>query len=145
MLSPASAEVSNTNLNCSPTLSCVPSSRTTSPVSLTLITDECVTLFPPIVLEGDEDLDHIILETGGNILMETGHRTLNEDQGFVTRGSLDRVELETGGILISEDGQFPPSAFASDFTQGAGSRIVLEDFEYLHMNLNLFVSTQLNL
>ena len=83
----------------------------------------------PIVLEGDEDLDHIILETGSNILMETGHRTLNEDQGFVTRGALDRVELETGGILISEDGQFAPSDFASDFTQGAGSRIILEDFD----------------
>ena len=83
----------------------------------------------PIILEGDEDLDHIILETGSNILMEDGNRTLNEDQGFTTTGSLDRVELETGGILISEDGQFPPSAFASDFTQGAGSRIVLEDFD----------------
>ena len=83
----------------------------------------------PIILEGDEDLDHIILETGSNILMETGHRTLNEDQGFTTRGELDRVELETGGILISEDGQFAPSDFASDFTQGAGSRIILEDFD----------------
>jgi len=83
----------------------------------------------PIILEGDEDLDHIILETGSNILMETGHRTLNEDQGFVTRGLLDRVELETGGFLISEDGQFPPSSFASDFVQGIGSRIVLEDFD----------------
>ena len=61
--------------------------------------------------------------------METGHRTLNEDQGFTTTGSLDRVELETGGILISEDGQFPPASFASDFTQGAGSRIILEDFD----------------
>ena len=83
----------------------------------------------PIILEGDEDLDHIILETGGNILMETGHRTLNEDQGFVSRGLLDRVELETGGFLISEDGQFGVSDFASDFTQGAGSRIILEDFD----------------
>ena len=83
----------------------------------------------PIILEGDEDLDHIILETGGNVLMETGHRTLNEDQGFTTTGSLDRVELETGGILISEDGQFPPSSFASDFVQGIGDRIVLEDFD----------------
>jgi len=83
----------------------------------------------PIVLEGDEDLDHVILETGSNILMEDGNRTLNEDQGFTTRGSLDRVELETGGILISEDGQFAPSDFASDFTQGAGSRIILEDFD----------------
>ena len=83
----------------------------------------------PIVLEGDEDLDHITLETGGNILMETGHRTLNEDQGFVTRGSPDRVELETGGILISEDGQFAPSDFASDFAQGVGDRIILEDFD----------------
>ena len=70
----------------------------------------------PILLEGDEDLDHIILETGGNILMETGHRTLNEDQGFTTTGELDRVELETGGILLSEDGQFPPSSFASDLS-----------------------------
>ena len=42
----------------------------------------------PILLEGDEDLDHIILETGGNILMETGHRTLNEDQGFTTTREL---------------------------------------------------------
>ena len=83
----------------------------------------------PIILEGDEDLDHIILETGSNILMETGHRTLNEDQGFITRGSLDRVELELGGVLISEDGQFAPADFASDFTQGAGSRIILEDFD----------------
>ena len=49
--------------------------------------------------------------------MEDGNRTLNEDQGFTTTGSLDRVELETGGILISEDGQFPPSAFASDFVR----------------------------
>ena len=39
------------------------------------------------------------------------------------------MELETGGILNSEDGQFPPSSFASDFTQGIGDRIVLEDFD----------------
>ena len=52
----------------------------------------------PIILEGDEDLDHITLETGGNILMEQDTKTLNEDQGFATTGSLDRVELETGGI-----------------------------------------------
>ena len=83
----------------------------------------------PILLEGDEDLDHVILETGSNILMETGHRTLNEDQGFTTRGILDRVELETGGILISEDGQFRVADFASDLSFGAGDRIVLEDFD----------------
>ena len=70
----------------------------------------------PIILEGDEDLDHIILETGSNILMETGHRTLNEDQGFITRGSLDRVELETGGILIS------PQTGAMELKPGSASR-----------------------
>ena len=61
----------------------------------------------PILLEGDEDLDHIILETGSNILMEDGNRVLNEDDGFKTTGELDKgIELETGGILLAEDGQF---------------------------------------
>ena len=60
----------------------------------------------PILLEGDEDLDHIILGTGSNILMEDGNRVLNEDDGFKTTGELDRIELETGGILLAEDGQF---------------------------------------
>ena len=83
----------------------------------------------PLLLEGDEDLDHVILETGSNILMETGHRTLNEDQGFTTTGELDRIELETGGILLAEDGQFPPSTFDSTFTLNDGDRIVLEDFD----------------
>ncbi len=83
----------------------------------------------PLLLEGDEDLDHVILETGSNILMEDGNRTLNEDQGFTTTGELDRIELETGGILLAEDGQFPPSTFDSTFTLNDGDRIVLEDFD----------------
>ena len=59
-----------------------------------------------IFLEGDEDLDHIILETGSNILTEDGNRILNEDQGFVTRGSKDRVLLERGGLLLAESDIF---------------------------------------
>ena len=42
----------------------------------------------PVVLEGDEDLDHIVLNgtdgsssnAGDNVLMETGHRILNEEE-----------------------------------------------------------------
>ena len=50
--------------------------------------------------EADEDLDHIILETGSNILTEDGSRILNEDDSSVTRGFRDRVLLETG---LSDD------------------------------------------
>ena len=81
----------------------------------------------PIILEGDEDLDHIILETGSNILMETGHRTLNEDQGFVTRGSKDRLLLERGGpdsVLLAESDRH---AFPVGFSVNIGERLLLED------------------
>ena len=92
----------------------------------------------PVVLEGDEDLDHIVLNgtdgsssnAGDNVLMETGHRILNEEEDrSQTTGELDRIELETGGILISEDGQFPSSSYASTFVLNVGDRIVLEDFD----------------
>ena len=36
------------------------------------------------------------------ILTEDGSRILNEDQGFVTRGSKDRVLLERDGLLLAE-------------------------------------------
>jgi len=88
----------------------------------------------PILLEGDEDLDHIVLDgtdgsssnAGDNILMEDGNRVLNEDQGFVTRGLKDRVLLENsvGGILLAESNNF---AFPIGFTVSQGDNIVLED------------------
>ena len=80
-----------------------------------------------IALEGDEDLDHILLETDGNILMEDGNRVLNEDQGFVTRGQLDRVLLETG---VSDDYLLAEAnfhAFPVGFSVNIGQKILLED------------------
>ena len=77
-----------------------------------------------IFLEGDEDLDHIILETGSNILTEDGDRILNEDQGFVTRGSKDRVLLESDGLLLAESDIF---SFPIGFAVNIGERILLED------------------
>ena len=88
----------------------------------------------PILLEGDEDLDHIVLDgtdgsssnAGDNILMEDGNRVLNEDQGFVTRGLKDRVLLENsvGGVLLAESDDF---AFPVGFTVSQSDRIILED------------------
>ena len=87
----------------------------------------------PIFLEGDEDLDHIVLNgtdgsssnAGDNILMEDGSRVLNEDQGFTTRGLKDRVKLEDdSGFIFAESDRF---AFPVGFTVNQGDRIVLED------------------
>ena len=88
----------------------------------------------PILLEGDEDLDHIVLDgtdgsssnAGDNILMEDGNRVLNEDQGFVTRGLKDRVLLENsvGGVLLAESDNF---AFPVGFIVNQGDKVTLED------------------
>ena len=77
----------------------------------------------PILLEGDEDLDHIILETGGNILMEDGYRVLNEDQGFVSSGQKDRLLLERGGIVTESDRFSFPLGFVVDENEN----LILED------------------
>ena len=82
-----------------------------------------------IFLEGDEDLDHIVLDgTDGsgtdqndNILMEDGSRVLNEDQGFVTRGSKDRVLLERGCLLLAECDFY---SFPVGFSVNIGERIL---------------------
>ena len=79
----------------------------------------------PIILEGDEDLDHIILETGGNILMEDGYRVLNEDQGFVSSGIKDRLLLERGGVVMAESDRY---AFPTGFVVDENENIILEDF-----------------
>ena len=78
----------------------------------------------PILLEGDEDLDHIILETGGNILMEDGYRVLNEDQGFVSSGQKDRLLLERGGIVMAESDRF---SFPLGFVVDENENLILED------------------
>ncbi len=78
----------------------------------------------PIILEGDEDLDHIILETGSNILMEDGNRVLNEDSGFVTSGLKDRLLLERGGVVLAEADRF---AFPIGFVVDENENLVLED------------------
>ena len=78
----------------------------------------------PILLEGDEDLDHIILETGSNILMEDGNRVLNEESGFVTSGLKDRLLLERGGVVLAEADRF---AFPTGFVVDENENLVLED------------------
>ena len=80
-----------------------------------------------IALEGDEDLNHILLETGGNILTEDGSRILNEDDSSVTRGARDRVLLETGlsdDFLLAE-AEF--HSFPAGFSVNIEQRILLED------------------
>ncbi len=83
----------------------------------------------PIILEGDEDLDHIILETGGNILMEDGYRVLNEDQGFVTSGLKDRLLLERGGVVMAESDRF---SFPIGFVVDENENLILEDHHSDH-------------
>ena len=80
-----------------------------------------------IALEGDEDLNHILLETGGNILTEDGSRILNEDDSSVTRGSRDRVLLETGlsDDFLLADLEF--HSFPTGFSVNIEQRILLED------------------
>ena len=56
--------------------------------------------------------------------MEDGSRVLNEDQGFVTRGSKDRVLLERGGLLLAESDIY---SFPVGFAVNIGERILLED------------------
>ena len=83
----------------------------------------------PILLEGDEDLDHIILETGSNILMEDGYRVLNEDQGFVSSGLKDRLLLERGGIVMAESDRF---SFPIGFVVDENENLILEDHHSDH-------------
>ena len=46
--------------------------------------------------------EHIILETGSNILTEDGDVIINEDQGFITRGQKIDFYLREGGIVLAE-------------------------------------------
>ena len=88
----------------------------------------------PIILDGDGDLDHIVLDgtdgsssnAGDSVLMEDGNRILQEDSSFVTRGLKDRVLLENsiGGVLMAESDRF---AFPVGFKINENERIVLED------------------
>ena len=88
----------------------------------------------PIILDGDGDLDHIVLDgtdgsssnAGDSVLMEDGNRILQEDSSFVTRGLKDRVLLENsiGGILMAESDRY---SFPVGFKINENERIVLED------------------
>ena len=86
-----------------------------------------------IFLEGDEDLDHIVLDgtdgsstdAGDNILMEDGNRVLNEESITETTGRLDRIALEdnSNGVILAEaDLHSYPVNFSADI----GDRITLE-------------------
>jgi hypothetical protein len=89
----------------------------------------------PILLEGDEDRDHVVLnatdgsgtDDGGNILMEDGSRILQEDSTFVTRGLKDRILLEQGGddsVLMAESDTW---AFPVGYYINEHEKILLED------------------
>ena len=88
----------------------------------------------PILLEGDEDLDHIILETGSNILMEDGYRVLNEDQGFVSSGLKDRLLLERGGIVMAESDRF---SFPLGFVVDENENLILEGVMAAQKDFNI--------
>ena len=86
-----------------------------------------------IVLEGDEDLDHIVLNgtdasssnAGDNVLMEDGSRVLNEETITSTTGALDKILLEDGSSqLMAEADQH---SFPLGFVVNVGEKIALED------------------
>ena len=82
-----------------------------------------------IALEGDEDLNHILLETGGNILTEDGSRILNEDDSSITRGLVLEIEFslkqEYQMIFFLQRQEF--HSFPAGFSVNIEQRILLED------------------